>query len=440
MSKKKQHKKLVPELRFPEFKKDKEWNAEPMNKLYSFKVTNSFSRAKLNYENGSVKNIHYGDIHTKFSTLFDITKEEVPYINTDVSIDRIKSENYCKAGDLIFADASEDLDDVGKSIEIVNLNKEKLLAGLHTLLARQIKPKLEIGFAGYLFKSSGIRSQIKREAQGAKVLGISAGRLSDIEVFYPTKKEEQQKIANCLSSLDDLITAENKKLGILKDHKKGLLQQLFPAEGKTVPELRFSEFKNKRTWETDILENRGSFTGGGTPSKSNESYWLGEIPWISSSDIAEDSIHQLNITRFITEKAIKSSATKRVPKNSVLIVSRVGVGKLAISTEEICTSQDFTNFTPFKDDLTFLGYYLKSQSNKFLEFSQGMAIRGFTKNDISKLQLAFPDNIEEQQKIASCLSSIDKLIDAQTQRVDSLKAHKKGLMQQLFPNPTELEA
>lgn len=111
-------KKIIPELRFPEFVNNGEWKLEPLSKIYSFKVTNSFSRDKLNYDKGSVKNIHYGDIHTKFSTLFDITKESVPFINSDVSIERINDDNYCVEGDMIFADASEDIDDVGKSIEI----------------------------------------------------------------------------------------------------------------------------------------------------------------------------------------------------------------------------------------------------------------------------------------------------------------------------------
>ena len=114
----------VPKLRFPEFK-DKNWHNKPCCQLYHFKSTNTFSRDNLNYKNGAVKNIHYGDIHTKFSTLFDITKETVPYINSDFALSKIDKSNYCRDGDIVFADASEDLKDVGKSIEIINLNNEK---------------------------------------------------------------------------------------------------------------------------------------------------------------------------------------------------------------------------------------------------------------------------------------------------------------------------
>ncbi len=220
----------VPKVRFPEFRESGDWHIEPLEELYSFKTTNSYSRDMLNYESGLVKNIHYGDIHTKFSKLFDIEKETVPFINSSESLEKIKSESYCVEGDIIFADASEDLDDIGKSIEIVNVSNEKLLSGMHTLLARQKYKKLIIGFGGHLFKSNRIRTQIQKEAQGTKVLGISAGRLANIEITFPFDKNEQQKIADCLSSLDDLITTQTKKLDTLKTHKKGLMQQLFPEQ------------------------------------------------------------------------------------------------------------------------------------------------------------------------------------------------------------------
>ncbi|MBD3373717.1 restriction endonuclease subunit S [candidate division KSB1 bacterium] len=218
----------VPNYRFPEFVKDGEWKEETIRDVYDFKGTNSFSRENLNYEKGKVKNIHYGDIHTKFNTLFDITREHVPYINGNVSIEKIKKESYCVEGDMIFADASEDMNDIGKSIEIVNLNNEKLVSGLHTLLARQRKRKIANGFGGYLFKSEWVRKQIQREAQGAKVLGISATRISNVKILYPRDFNEQQKIVACLSALDELIVAQTEKIEKLQQHKKGLMQGLFP--------------------------------------------------------------------------------------------------------------------------------------------------------------------------------------------------------------------
>ena len=121
------------------------------------------------------------------------------------------------------------------------------------------------------------------------------------------------------------------------------------------PQLRFSEFSGE--WKEKRLGDVGSFKGGGTPSKSVEEYWKGDIPWVSSSDISEQDIHNIKISRFINETSVKESATKLIPKESVVFVSRVGVGKLAINKKEICTSQDFTSLLPKQDSSYFLGYF-----------------------------------------------------------------------------------
>lgn len=202
------------------------WEKAKFNQIYSFKVTNSFSRDNLNYEEGDVKNIHYGDIHTKFNTLFDINKEEVPFINPDISIKRISSDNYCKTSDIVFADASEDLADVGKSIELVNLNDEKVLAGLHTILARPDITKIASGFGGYLMKSIDVRKQIMKIAQGSKITSISSTRLCDIELNIPCLPE-QSRIANFLSAIDKKISQTQTQIEKAEVWKKGLMQQMF---------------------------------------------------------------------------------------------------------------------------------------------------------------------------------------------------------------------
>ena len=225
----------VPQLRFPEFRDAGDWQSKQMEDLYSFLPTNSYSREKLNYSEGQVKNIHYGDIHTQFSTHFDIESEIVPFLNPSESLERIRPESYCVEGDLILADASEDLSDVGKCIEVVRLKGEKLISGLHTILARQKYGDLVIGFGAHLFKSNLVRTQVMKEAHGTKVVGISAGRLSKIKVCFPLEQREQQKIADCLSSLDELISAQSQRLDSIKTHKKGLMQQLFPTVAEATP-------------------------------------------------------------------------------------------------------------------------------------------------------------------------------------------------------------
>lgn len=218
-----------PRLRFLEFWDKGRWEEKTFETLYDFKPNNTYSREKLNYESGTVKNIHYGDIHTRFGTHFHIGAEEVPFVNAEVLPNELNPESLCRPGDVIFADASEDLSDVGKCIEIVNVGDELVLSGSHTILARPRSHSLVVGFGGYLFKSRSARAGIEKEAQGTKVIQISPKRLATIQVFLPSDKAEQQAITDCLSALDARITAQVAKLDSLKTHKRGLIQQLFPT-------------------------------------------------------------------------------------------------------------------------------------------------------------------------------------------------------------------
>lgn len=203
-----------------------DWKEKKFGEIFTFRTTNSFSRDNLNYDSGTVKNIHYGDIHTKFNSLFDITKEYVPFINQEISLKKVVEDNYCKVGDLVIADASEDFSDIGKCIEITNLNNEKVLAGLHTFLTRPDLYKMTVGFCSYLMKSNAVRLQIMTVAQGTKVLSISTGRLAKVKLNIPSEPE-QQKIANFLSAIDNKINLVNRQLGKTREYKRGLLQQMF---------------------------------------------------------------------------------------------------------------------------------------------------------------------------------------------------------------------
>ena len=219
----------VPRLRFPEFRDDPTWSAPQFADLYGFKRTNTLSRDKLNYETGTIRNIHYGDIHTKFKPLFRVGDEYVPYINQNALANGLDDDAFCEEGDIVLADASEDLEDVGKAIEVVSLDGERVVAGTHTILATRRGSVPIIGFGGQLFQSAAVRAGIKKEAQGTKVYGISAKRISAVPVPLPPKVAEQQKIAECLCALDTWIGAQLAKLDGLRTHKQGLLQQLIPS-------------------------------------------------------------------------------------------------------------------------------------------------------------------------------------------------------------------
>lgn len=422
---------LIPELRFPEFVNEGEWKEKFLGQVYDFKVTNSLSREFLTYNGGKVKNIHYGDIHTKFNTLFDIEKEIVPYIKDEDLIEKIREDSYCVEGDIVFADASEDLNDVGKSIEIVNLSNEKLVSGLHTILARQRENKLTIGFGGYLFKSDWIRKQIQREAQGAKVLGVSANRISNIKISYPKNKDEQQKIAFCLSSLDEVIAAHSQKLKLLKDHKKGLMQNLFPQEGEKVPKVRFPEFKNDEVW---VKKKLGEI---GEPLMCKRI--LKEQTTINTKDgIPFYKIGTFGRTAdsYIPQELYNDFKSKySFPNNGDILISAAGtIGRLVVYDGSPAYFQDSNIVWLDNDEQIILNCFLfHCYTILKWQTSDGGIISRLYNSDLKNMSIKYPKEKKEQQKIASCLSSLDALIAAQTEKIEQLKLHKKGLMQGLFP-------
>lgn len=409
----------IPFLRFPEFKGD--WEKKKLGEVMNFKVTNSFSRENLNYDKGVVKNIHYGDIHTKFQTLFNIINESVPFINEEVSIGRISDDFYCKEGDIIFADASEDLNDVGKSIEIINLNNEKLLSGLHTLLARPIENTFEIGFNGYLLKSNTVRVQIQKESQGSKVLSINVGRISGIEITFPTLKE-QQKLASFLTAVDYKLQSLKQKKTLLEQYKKGVMKMIFSQE------LRFKDDNRNDypDWEEKKLGDIGKFYSGGTPLTTKRQYFGGNIPFIRSGEINSNSTEQ-----FITEEGLKNSSAKMIEVGDILYAlygatsGEVGISKIngAINQAVLCIKSEENHFYLY----SFLKFEKENIIKTFLQGGQG----NLSADIVKKINLPLP-SLEEQTKIANFLSAIDDRINQCKEQIVNTEVWKKGLLQQMF--------
>ena len=203
-----------------------DWEKKRLGDILTFISTNSLSRKDLNYESGEIKNIHYGDIHMTFKMGFDVEKEKVPFINEEIDLRKITRDQLCQVGDMVIADASEDYSDIGKAIEVLNINNEKIAAGLHTFLARDTTGQTIKGFKGYLFQSWQVRKQIMKVAQGISVLGISKKNLAKVEFMLPCKKE-QGKIITLLKNIDKKITNTFIQINQTQQFKKGLLQQMF---------------------------------------------------------------------------------------------------------------------------------------------------------------------------------------------------------------------
>ena len=208
----------VPHLRFPEF--SEEWEICKVSELLDFYSTNSLSWEQLEYGTKAMMNLHYGLIHVGLPTMVDLTRDNLPNIKED---NMPKNFELCKEGDVAFADASEDTNEVAKPIEFFDLAGKNIVCGLHTIHGRDNKNKTVIGFKGYAFSSSAFHNQIRRIAQGTKIYSISTKNFSECYVGIPSKAE-QTKIATLLRLIDERIATQNKIIEKLQSLIKGIAQ------------------------------------------------------------------------------------------------------------------------------------------------------------------------------------------------------------------------
>ena len=428
---------VAPKLRFPEFRDDPPWLAPAFADLYSFKRTNTLSRDKLNYGTGAIRNIHYGDIHTKFKPLFRMGNEYVPYINLDASANGFDDDAFCEEGDIVLADASEDLDAVGKAIEVVSLDGERVVAGMHTILATRLGSVPVVGFGAQLFQSAAVRTGIKKEAQGAKVYGISAKRVSAVPVPIPPTEVEQQKIADCLGSLDDLIEAEGWKLEALRQHKQGLMQQLFPLPIETLPRLRFPEFRDAAEWSLPTLQQLLKIRATYGIVKAGE-YLASGVPMVRGGDIKDGKVSVA--LPLVAPEIHEQFERTRLLRNDVVIALVGYPGEAAVIPDalvgaNVSRAVGVLRVAPSLNP-HYLAAYLNSPSGRksFLKSSSGSAQIVVNLSDLNVLQLPLPE-IYEQERIACFVAALNAHLGAQILKLNALRRHKQGLLQQLFPSP-----
>ncbi|MDD3809588.1 MAG: restriction endonuclease subunit S, partial [Erysipelotrichaceae bacterium] len=201
------------------------------------------------------------------------------------------------------------------------------------------------------------------------------------------------------------------------------------------PKVRFKKFagENAQAWEQRKLADLAEqYIGGGTPKTSVEEYWNGRIPWIQSSDLNDGEVSGVEPKKMITEQGLNNSATKLVPSNSIAIITRVGVGKLAFMPFSYATSQDFLSLSGLKVDPWFCVYscYKKLQSE--LRSVQGTSIKGITKSELLDKKIFVPVN-GEQRKIGEFFRNIDDLITLHQRELDNTKTLKQTMLSKMFP-------
>ena len=282
-----------------------------------------------------------------------------------------------------------------------------------------------------------LKRHITSGARSNGLMNISKEHFFSVEISTP-RPAEQNKIAKCLSSADELISAQARKLDALKTHRSGLMQQLFPREGETQPRLRFPEFQNAGEWEVKSIGQLGEVVTGSTPSTARPEYYGGDRLFVSPADISDGRYVEKTKTSLTAEGFAE---TRPIKANSILFVC-IGstIGKIAQARRECATNQQINAVMPnSKNSDGFVYYALSGMADKLASLAGKHAVPIVNKSLFSSAKLAVP-KLPEQNRIADCLSSLDNLIAAQTEKLDALKTHKKGLMQQLFPSPEEDEA
>ena len=197
------------------------------------------------------------------------------------------------------------------------------------------------------------------------------------------------------------------------------------------PIFRFKGFTDD--WEQrKVGDIAGATYGGGTPKTSVEKYWNGDIPWIQSSNLTENELFSVDIQKRITDTGLNNSAAQMVPRNSIAVVSHVGVGKLAFMPIDYTTSQDFISLSDLQTEPKFTCYALHRRLQQDLNIVQGSAIKGITKEDLLSKEINAP-SLEEQEIIGSYFYNLDNLITLHQRKCDALKTLKKGMLQKMFP-------
>jgi type I restriction enzyme S subunit len=412
---------LVPKLRFPEFREAAGWATETLEEALAISATYGIVTAGEFQERG-IPMLRGGDI--KEGRIGD----GLPFVSQEISAQYRRT--ILQADDVVISLVGYPGEAAVIPPRYVGANISRAVGLLR--VKRRLSPSF---LACYLNSPVGKRTVLKPSAGSAQVV-VNLKQLNALLIPAPNPAE-QQKIAECLSSVDELIAAQARKVDALKTHKKGLMQQLFPREGETQPRLRFPEFQNAGEWATEPLGDLGEIVTGKTPSTKESDLWGGDILFITPTDISEDEKYQHTTARTV----IETKSTKILPVGSVVYTCIASIGKMALTVHPSISNQQINAVVPNNKVLgEFIYYALVNLTPWIKTIPATNTLPIINKTDFSKIAILLPKDKTEQQRIADCLTSLDNLIAAQTQKLEALKTHKKGLMQQLFPSPEEVES
>jgi type I restriction enzyme S subunit len=430
--------KTIPQLRFPEFKDAEEWGTFSIGDyIESYRGGAPLTPADFvpysDYEVIPKKAINEG-------SWLKMDKENPTYCTEHFYFDN--QESVVDSTYLIttLRDLVPSGPNIGYIVKYIGNKKYILAQGVYGLKPKEtIIPDFLIHFSNTI----RYRKLVNSIMVGSTQVHIRNGDFLKLPINIPLQNE-QQKIADSLSSLDDFISAQSQKLETLKAHKKGLMQQLFPVEGETVPKLRFAEFRDSGEWKETTL---------GKCLLQHPEYGINApaVPYSSSlptylriTDISEDGVFLKNEKVSVEQEVTEINYLEE----GDIALARTGASvgksyKYRIEDGELVFAGFLIRVKPDKNKLNseLLFQYLSTdQYWHWVHFSSARSGQpGINGNEYASMPIILPPSLEEQKKIADCLSSLDELITAQVEKIDALKGHKKGLMQGLFPNVKNID-
>lgn len=412
--------KNIPKLRFPEFIKSEEWGNTKLGEICKF-VRGPFGgslKKEIFVKDGYAVYEQTHAIYEKFDSFrYYITEEKFNELKR-FSVD---------SSDIIMSCSGT----MGKFAIIPKHSKKGVIN--QALLKLTVKKEFNVNFIKTTLELPENQEKLLSQSAGGAIKNVvSVNQIKDIFVFVPNLLE-QKKIADCLSSVDSLITAQSQKIELLKEHKKGLLQNLFPKNGENVPKFRFPEFKNEIEWKKESLKKLFNFLRGSVFSKAdiiengmNKCIHYGEL-----FTIYKEKISIIKSYTNITTGQFSKKDDILMPSSDVTPEGLATAS--AIFEDDIILGGDINILRPKKEiNSLFVSYFLNSNKKEIMKLVTGTTVKHIYNKDIANLEIKIPSSILEQQKIANCLSYIDEKINLQSQKLEILKEHKKALLQQLF--------
>ncbi len=385
----------VPKLRFKEF--NEEWQKINLKNVFEYFSTNSLSRDQLS-DSGMIKNIHYGDIHRKYSSIVNVENDVETYIK---DINYNNKYELCKDADLVFADASEDYDGIGKVIELDNV-KCNTVSGLHTILVRDKENIFAPMFKGYYFNSPTIHNQIRILANGFKVYGISKDSINKLNINIPTKKE-QYKIANTLFLLDKKIELQTKKIEDLKLFTKILETQYI--------------FNNHNEYSKKRIDEIFSIKAGGDIEKSNV-----------SSVKTTSFCYPIYSNNLEMNGLFGYSNIYKIEEDSITVTGRGDIGKAIKRNGKYYPIVRLLVLIP-KINVNLI--YMQEAINNLKLIQESTGVPQLTAPQISKYKILYP-TIDIQNRYGKILDLLQRKIEYEIIKRKKIKELKKGLMQNMF--------